>query len=136
MGQIAFHGLLKNSLRYQDRAQRQNIAAAKLTWLRFLLQDIGIPQYVPPVLYCDNLSALHLVVSPLFHIRTKHVEIDYHYVRVQVAVHRLETRHVSSSDQLANIFTKALFHQPFTSILYKLGITAMSSLGEGIESNS
>lgn len=57
------------------------ITAAELTWLSYLLQNFGILQSSPPVLYCDNLSALYFTINRVFHARTKHVEIDYHYVR-------------------------------------------------------
>lgn len=55
--------------------------AAELTWLSFILRDIGVWLSHPPTLYCDNLSALYMTVNPVFHARTKHVEVDYHYVR-------------------------------------------------------
>lgn len=85
----------------------------------YLDQDLHIPQSSIHVLYCDNLSALHFSVNPVFHARTKH------FVRKQVALKRLETRHVSSTNQFADIFTKSLLQQPFSSILFKLEIVAM-----------
>lgn len=108
------------------------VVAAELTWLRYLLHDLGLSQSSPRVLYCDNLSALYLTVNPMFHATTKHVEIDYHYEREQVALQRLETHYVLTSDQLADIFTKPLLVQPFTLILSKLVIIRMSRLREGI----
>lgn len=87
--------------------------ATELTWLQYLLADLHVSSSQIPVLYCENISALHLTVNPVFHARKKHIEIDYHYVREQVARHKLETHHVSSSDQLANIFTKALHQSSF-----------------------
>lgn len=63
----------------------------ELTWLSFLLCDLYIPLYHAPLLHCDNLSALHMTVNPVFHGRSKHIELDYHYVREQVALSSLET---------------------------------------------
>ena len=65
--------------------------AAELTWLSFLLYDLGIALPRPPILHCDNLSALYMIVNPVFHGRTKHIELDYHYVREKVALGSLET---------------------------------------------
>lgn len=55
-------------------------------------------------LYCDKISVLHLTINPVFHTRTKHVEIDYHYVHEQVALRNLKARHVSTIDQPAENF--------------------------------
>jgi hypothetical protein len=67
---------------------------AELTWLMYLLRDIGIRLPAPPVLFCDNTSALHLTVNPVFHARTKHIELDVHFVREKVAAGDLVTRFV------------------------------------------
>jgi hypothetical protein len=97
-------------------------ATAKLTWLSFLLRDIGLPLLKPPALLCDNLSALHMTVNPVFHGRTKHIEIDYHFVHERVALGALETRFVSSNRQLADIFTKPLPKLSFADLRIKLGL--------------
>ncbi|XP_043691670.1 uncharacterized mitochondrial protein AtMg00810-like [Telopea speciosissima] len=81
--------------------------AAELIWIQQLLQDLSITT-LAPMLYCDNIGATYLVANPLFHVYTKHIEIDYHFVREQVAANRLCIRFVPSSDQVADIFTKGL----------------------------
>jgi hypothetical protein len=48
--------------------------AAELTWLTFLLRDLRVPQSQPPILFCDNLSALHMTINPVFHARSKHID--------------------------------------------------------------
>ena len=60
-------------------------ATAEFTWIGYLLCDIGVPLLNPPRLFCDNLNALHLTVNPVFHSRTKHIQLDYHFVREKVA---------------------------------------------------
>ena len=57
---------------------------AKLFWLRMLLKDLCIPLPCPPTLWCDNPGALSLASNPVFHARTKHVEVDYHFTREKV----------------------------------------------------
>ena len=51
--------------------------AAELPWLRILLQELHIYLHKPPLLWCDNLSALALASNPVFHSRTIHIEVDY-----------------------------------------------------------
>ena len=58
--------------------------AAELTWLTYLLHDLGLSSYSSPVLFCDNTSALHMIVNPVFHARTKHIELDYHFFHEKV----------------------------------------------------
>ena len=63
-----------------------------------------------------------MTVNPVFHGRTKHIELDYHYVREKVALGSLETCFVSSTNQLADIFTKPLSKLPFLVLRTKLGL--------------
>ena len=57
---------------------------AELTWLTFLLQDLHISLASLQLLYCDNLNALHMTINPVFHARSKHIELDYQYVHERV----------------------------------------------------
>ncbi|GKA37313.1 uncharacterized mitochondrial protein-like protein [Tanacetum coccineum] len=58
---------------------------AELTWLQALLNELGIRSSSTPILWCDNLGATYLSANPIFHARTKHVEIDYHFVLEKIA---------------------------------------------------
>ena len=58
--------------------------AVELCWLRQLLKDLGIFLSNPPKLWCDNVSALAITSNPVFHARTKHIEVDYHFIRDRV----------------------------------------------------
>jgi histone deacetylase 1/2 len=83
-------------------------ATAEVIWIEALLKELGVRQQSPPVLWCDNIGATYLSSNPVFHARTKHIEIDFHFVRERVAQKLLQVRFVSSKDQLADIFTKPL----------------------------
>ena len=80
----------------------------ELTWLRYLLQDLKVPLSYPATLYCDNKAALHITANPVFHERTKHIEIDYHIVREKLQAGMIKPFYVPTTLQLADIFTKAL----------------------------
>lgn len=58
------------------------------------------------MLWCDNLGATYLTANPVFHAWTKHIEVDFHFIREKVAQGALDVRFVSSEDQVAYVFTK------------------------------
>lgn len=95
--------------------------ACELIWLKNLLKDFGITSKAPIILHCDNQAAMHIAANPVFHERTKHVEVDCHFVRSQVQSKIIETVYTRSSDQLADLFTKPLASVQFERLLSKLG---------------
>ena len=94
----------------------------ELQWLTFLLNDLCVSCSKPAVLYCDNQSALHIAANPVFHERTKHLDIDCHIVREKSQTGLMRLLPISSHNQLADIFTKALPPRLFNSNLSKLGL--------------
>ncbi|XP_019186576.1 PREDICTED: uncharacterized protein LOC109181279 [Ipomoea nil] len=98
--------------------------SAEVTWLVSLLREIGLSPVSPPKLWCDNLGATYLCANPVFHARTKHVEIDYHFVRDKVSKKEIQVHFISTKDQLADIFTKALPSTLFRFLRGKLNVAA------------
>ena len=85
-----------------------------------LLRDLGIFLSTPPLLWCDNVSALAIASNPVFHACTKHIEVDYHFVHEKVLRKDLMVKFISSNDQLADIFTKGLPSSRFQWLTSKL----------------
>jgi hypothetical protein len=83
-------------------------AVAETCWLRQLLLELHRPPARATVVYCDNISAMYLSSNPVQHQRTKHVEIDLHFVRDRVSLGEVKVLHVPSRFQYADIFTKGL----------------------------
>jgi hypothetical protein len=85
-----------------------------------VLKDLGIFLRCPPNIWCDNLSALALASNHVFHARTKHVEVDHHFIREKVVNKDIQLHHISTDDQLADILTKALSSPRFLFLRTKL----------------
>lgn len=98
------------------------LTVCELKWLKALLKDLGVNQTKPIDSHCDNQAALYIAANPVFHERTKHVEIDCPGVRDEIMNGTIRTRKVHTTDQLADVFTKALGRREFESIVVKLGI--------------
>ncbi|XP_019171058.1 PREDICTED: uncharacterized protein LOC109166620 [Ipomoea nil] len=98
--------------------------AAEVTWVVSLLRELGLHTGQPSTLWCDNFGATYLYANPVFHARTKHVEIDYHFVRDKVATGDFKVNFISTKDQLADIFTKPLPGPRFTTLRDKLHVVS------------
>ncbi|KAJ9563084.1 hypothetical protein OSB04_008244 [Centaurea solstitialis] len=96
--------------RSSAEAEYRGIAnvVAETAWLRNLLLELCCPLSRATVVFCDNVSAMYLASNPVQHQRTKHVEIDLHFVRERVAIGHVRVLHVPSAYQYADIFTKGL----------------------------
>ena len=101
------------------------LATCDLIWLQNLLGEIGVSLYRPPTLCCDNIGATYLAANPVMHSRTKHIDLDYHFVRERVAAKALHIEIVSSKDQLADIFTKPLDSPRFQFLRSSLTLTQL-----------
>lgn len=95
-------------------------AAAELIWLHSLCSELGVSFTSPSKLWCDNKSALALASNPVFHARTKHVEIDVHFIRKKVQSKIIDVGFVPSEDQVADLLTKSLPEADFIKLRHHL----------------
>ena len=94
----------------------------ELTWILHLLQDLHIKHDKLALMYCDNQAALHITANPVFHERSKHIEAGCHVMRNKILDGALKTLYVSTKDQLADVFTKALGVESFSKLIRRLGV--------------
>ena len=99
----------------------------EIQWLTYLLQDFKVPYEQPSLLYCDNDSARYIAANPVFHEHTKHIEIDCHVVREKLKKGLIHLLSISTTEQLADIYTKTLSSQSFKNICSKLGLINVCS---------
>jgi hypothetical protein len=97
-------------------------ATAEVMWIQTLLTELGVSHPKAASLWCDNLGATYLSANPVFHARTKHIEVDYHFVRERVANSRLNIRFIPTGDQVADGFTKPLSVRQLRAFCHNLNL--------------
>ncbi|PKU78410.1 Retrovirus-related Pol polyprotein from transposon TNT 1-94 [Dendrobium catenatum] len=97
-------------------------ATSEVLWLRRVLAELNIEQSAPTPIHCDNILAIALAKNPVFHARTKHIEIDYHFIRQHLNNGAITLQHIPSKDQVADILTKAFTTARFRELRSKLNI--------------
>jgi hypothetical protein len=97
-------------------------ATAEIMWIQTLLKEIGVHAMATAKLWCDNLGAKYLSSNPVFHARTKHIEVDYHFVRERVMRRLLQIDFVPTGDQVADGFTKAITVRQLESFKHNLNL--------------
>ena len=96
----------RSSAESEYRAMARSMC--EIMWLHQLLMEVGIKTLVTAKLWCDNQIALHIAYNPVFHERTKHIEMDYHFVHEKIQLSLISIGYVKTGEQLGDIFTKAL----------------------------
>ena len=109
--------------RSSTEAEYRGLASlvAELLWIRSILSEIQVA--VPtPLVYCDNVGAVLLAANPVLHSRSKHFELDLHFIRDHVAKGRIKISHIPANFQIAGILTKAISSSKFLPFRAKLNI--------------
>jgi hypothetical protein len=89
-------------------------AIQEIIWVRGVLGEIGLDEFelcptaAPTTLFMDNKSAINLAENPIHHKRSKHIRIKYHWIREQIQASVVKLQHVSTTEMVADIFTKSL----------------------------
>ena len=113
----------------QSSAEAEYIAATMTTnqtiWLRRILEDMGERQNDPTEIFYDNKSAIAITKNLVYHSRTKHIAIKYHFVKEAASKGEIELKYCNTKEQAADIFTKALPRQRFELLREILGVTQM-----------
>jgi hypothetical protein len=108
----------KSSTEAEYRAM--STACSEIVWLRGLLEELGFPQVTSTPLHADNTSAIQIATNPVFHERTKHIEVDCHFIRNTLENQVISLPHISSDLQIADVFTKAMTRQRHQFLIGKL----------------
>ncbi|PKU74614.1 Retrovirus-related Pol polyprotein from transposon TNT 1-94 [Dendrobium catenatum] len=125
------HNLISWSVKKQTTVARSSTeaeyrslssATSDIMWIRRLADKLGISQSTPTVIHCDNTSTIALAKNPVFHARTKHIELDYHFISDHIRKGHVSIAHICSEDQIADILTKSLPIARFQALRSKLTI--------------
>ena len=100
----------------------------ELIWVRNLLFEVQVPLKVTPMLYCDNMSAILLAANLILHSKSKHFELDLHFVQDHVAKGHVQISHVPAHAQVDDVLTKPVSSAFFHNFRAKLGIVDCQSL--------
>ena len=97
---------------------------AELAWLTRILSEFQVPFVLPIPIKSDSLAAIYIAKNPVFHERTKHIELDCHYVREKLLEGLISLSYTEIAKQVADIFTKPLTSLGHQHLLSKLGVSS------------
>ena len=92
----------------ESKYRAMAIVTSEIVWLIALLKTFGLNHTQPAFLYCDSKVTLYIPTNPMYHERTKHVEVDCHFIREKIQDGVIKTFYIPTRHQIADFFTKAL----------------------------
>ncbi|KAK2990759.1 hypothetical protein RJ640_003827 [Escallonia rubra] len=110
----------RSSVESEYRAMAQS--TCEVMWICHLLEEISLKPPLPAKLWCDNQAALCIASNPVYHERTKHIEVDCHFIREKIQENLISTNYVKTRQQLGDIFTKSLNGTRVEYLCNKLGM--------------
>ncbi|GJW19477.1 ribonuclease H-like domain-containing protein [Tanacetum coccineum] len=122
---------LAGSLHAEAEYRRVANDVVETSWIRNLLRELQTPLFTATLVYCDNVNDVYMYANPIQHQRTKHIEIDIHFVRDKVAAGHVRILHVPSRFQYAYIFTKGLPYPLFVDFRSSLSVRKTPTLTTG-----
>ncbi|XP_071909660.1 uncharacterized protein [Coffea arabica] len=108
----------RSSAEAEFRAVAQGIC--EVIWIRRILQELKVSEVLPMKLYCDNKAAISIAHNPVLHDRTKHVEVDKHFIKEKIEGGVVCMTYVPTRDQVADLLTKSLPKKQFDLLVSKL----------------
>eukprot|EP00253_Pinus_taeda_P001956 PITA_01956 len=99
-----------------------SLAACEAIWMRKILVGLFGSHLEPTVIYCDNQSCIKLSANPVFHDRSKHIDISYHHIRDCVQQRIMLLSYIPTEDQDVDILTKALTKSKFEYHRGRIGV--------------
>ena len=115
-----------SSAEAEYRSMRRVVA--ELSWLSRLLNELTTTSITPILVRCDNQAAVYIARNPVFHERTKHIELDCHFVREKLLAGLISLEQIPSQQQLADVLTKPLPGPLHHRLIGKLGVLAPTNL--------
>ncbi|KAL8145460.1 hypothetical protein AgCh_003579 [Apium graveolens] len=107
---------------------------AELAWLSPLFSELEVPNITPIAVKCDNQAAIYIAKNPIYHKRTKYIEIDFHFVREKLGAGLISLSYTPTTQQLDDVFTQRLIGLQHHNIMSKLGLlNSPSNLRGGVE---
>ena len=109
------------AIEHRSRIHRTN-AAKEVLWLCSFLRELRSTPDDPLILNCDNQGAIALAKDNKFHVRTKHIDVHYHFIRKAVEDGKVAVQYIPTGDNVSNIFTKPLAKAKFRELAELLGL--------------
>ncbi|XP_023734190.2 uncharacterized mitochondrial protein AtMg00810-like [Lactuca sativa] len=110
----------RSSAEAEYRAMASTVS--EVLWVRWLFKDLQVVIDSPTTLFCDNQAARHIANNPVFHERTKHVEMNFFFVRERVSSREVVLMKIDSKMQVADLLTKGLGTNQLQFLLGKIGV--------------
>lgn len=95
------------------------MTVCEMMWIKCLMEELALQAHTPMYVFYDNNAAIYISNNPVFHEKTKHIEIDCHFIREKVMAGLINPIHVYSKDPIAEVLTKVVSRELFNHLFKK-----------------